>query len=557
VSAELLLRCWDRSSHVADGIARLRQLVVDLAVRGHLLDHNARAERRDGALGPLAATYSSGDPLVEATVPTTWRWTNLVSVAHLENGDRSKNYPSKDHRVASGIPFVNAGHLQDDRVDTQDMDYISEDRFALLRSGKFVKDDLLFCLRGSLGKVARVSNLGRGAIASSLIIVRAGPSVQAPYLHLVLKSGLVRDQIRKFDNGTAQPNLAGKDLGRFSIALPPLGQQQRIVAKVDELMALCDELEAAQTEREARRDRLRATLLRNLVAPDEPKEHARFFLRQSTRVITKPEHVAGVREAILDLAVRGRLVAQDAEETVGSAASPPSRRRPPPREAELELPFAMPSNWRVVPVQALLDPAREISYGVIKLGTEPTSGGVPTLRCSDVKPRGLVLGNVRRVDETIEREYARTRLSGGEVVINVRGTLGGVAQIPPELKGYNVAREVAVIPIAGGVDGSYVVNAMASPYFWDCVQQSLRGIAYVGLNLKTLRALPIPLPPLAEQHRIVAKVDELMAVCDELEQSLATEQTERARLLEALLRAALEDPLPVQESEPVGSVMSV
>jgi type I restriction enzyme, S subunit len=87
--------------------------------------------------------------------------------------------------------------------------------------------------------------------------------------------------------------------------LPPLAEQRRIAAKVAELMVLCDELEAAQSEREAQRDRLRGATLRNLVAPDESKEHARFFLRHSPRMITKAEHVAGVRQAIQDLAVRG------------------------------------------------------------------------------------------------------------------------------------------------------------------------------------------------------------------------------------------------------------
>jgi len=78
-------------------------------------------------------------------------------------------------------------------------------------------------------------------------------------------------------------------------------------------------------------------------------------------------------------------------------------------------------------------------------------------------------------------------------------------------------------------------------------------ISGLALNKTTLRAFPIPVPPLAEQRRIVAKVDELMAVCDELEQSLATEQTERARLLEALLHDALEDALPARELELLGA----
>lgn len=133
-------------------------------------------------------------------------------------------------------------------------------------------------------------------------------------------------------------------------------------------------------------------------------------------------------------------------------------------------------------------------------------------------------------------------------MINIRGTLGGVALVPDDLKGHNVAREVAVIPIAADLSGPFLVYLMLSPYFWDHIQSNLRGIAYKGLNLGILRELPIPLPPLAEQHRIVAKVDALMALCDRLEAALTTADTTRARLLEALLADAL-NPASMQEME--------
>jgi type I restriction enzyme, S subunit len=204
-----------------------------------------------------------------------------------------------------------------------------------------------------------------------------------------------------------------------------------------------------------------------------------------------------------------------------------------------ELPFDIPAGWSWVRLQQLLQANREISYGVIKLGLEPKIGGVHTLRCSDVKPRSLDLTNVRRVSEEIEQEYSRTRLVGGEILLNIRGTLGGVALVPPNLNGYNVAREVAVIPIHSELYGPYLVNVMASPYFWQAILEGLRGIAYKGLNLNALRLFEIPLPPLGEQHRIVAKVDELMTLCDRLEAQLTTTQTESHRLLEAVLHEAL------------------
>jgi type I restriction enzyme S subunit len=263
-----------------------------------------------------------------------------------------------------------------------------------------------------------------------------------------------------------------------------------------------------------------------------------------------------LRQTILNLAVRGKLVEQDAadepanqlleriQDSEGRKSKQHDRERS--GDKEVDEPFACPRGWIWTTVRQTLQRNREISYGVIKLGDEPKSGGVPTLRCSDVRPGFIDLSGVRKVQENIEAEYVRTRLSGGEVVINIRGTLGGVAWVPNELAGFNVAREVAVVPIVRKLCGRFVVYFMLSSYFWNEVQKNLRGIAYKGLNLGILREILISLPPIAEQHRIVAKVDKLMALCDRLEASLVTMDAVRGRLLEALLTEALE---PHEERE--------
>ena len=342
--------------------------------------------------------------------------------------------------------------------------------------------------------------------------------------------------------------------------LPPLAEQHRIVAKVDELMALCDRLEAARAEREVTRDRLAAASFARLNAPDPDPEtfrgHVAFTLGNFTPLTTRPDQVKDLRQTILNLAIRGRLVEQDPDDEPaskflvrfrgGSNSTSEHRRGTFVEESNVDEPFESPNGWVWTTVQKTLEKDREISYGVIKLGDVPKDGGIPTLRCSDVRPGFIDLSGVRNVHESIEAEYARTRLTGGEIVINIRGTLGGVALIPDRLAGFNVAREVAVVPISAELSGEFFVYLMLSPYFWDEIQSNLRGIAYKGLNLGILRSILIPLPPLAEQHRIVAKVDELMALCDRLEASLATSDDTRQRLLDALLHEALE---PVTDNE--------
>ena len=167
-------------------------------------------------------------------LPEGWKLVTLGEVCFFENGDRGENYPSKSVQTVSGIPFINAGHLTDSGIDFSDMNYIPKERFEILKKGKIRKEDILFCLRGSLGKVASVENLDEGVIASSLVIVRSGSLVLNKFLLSYFKSNLCSQMIEQFRNGAAQPNLSAASLKKFYCTLPPLDEQKRIVAILDE-----------------------------------------------------------------------------------------------------------------------------------------------------------------------------------------------------------------------------------------------------------------------------------------------------------------------------------
>lgn len=163
-----------------------------------------------------------------------WEVSTLKEVCHFENGDRGENYPGRKAFVPSGIPFINAGHLEGGRVDLTGMNYIPKEHFERLGSGKIRNGDLLFCLRGSLGKYALIDNLEVGAIASSLVIVRPIRELLPEYLAFFFGSHLCVEQIAKYANGAAQPNLSARSLASFSIPLAPLDEQKRIVGFLDE-----------------------------------------------------------------------------------------------------------------------------------------------------------------------------------------------------------------------------------------------------------------------------------------------------------------------------------
>ena len=131
------------------------------------------------------------------------------------------------------------------------MNFINNQRYNLLNSGKFGINDILFCISEYLGKLALNTTIEKGAIASSLIIVRPHQEINPKYILYYLASPLANGMINKFDNGTAQPNLSGADLGRFEFPIAPSTEQRRIVAKIEELFSELDKgIESLKTARE-------------------------------------------------------------------------------------------------------------------------------------------------------------------------------------------------------------------------------------------------------------------------------------------------------------------
>ena len=174
-------------------------------------------------------------------LPEGWKQTTLGTVADFVNGDRGENYPSQADRVQGSVPFINTGHIEPNgRLATAGMDYITRESFDRLRSGKVKPGDIVYCLRGStIGKTAR-NHFVEGAIASSLVIVRAKRHSSQEYLYYYLTSPFAQQLAAQHDNGSAQPNLSVRALSNYPIALPPV-EEQRAIAHI--LGTLDDKIE--------------------------------------------------------------------------------------------------------------------------------------------------------------------------------------------------------------------------------------------------------------------------------------------------------------------------
>lgn len=179
-------------------------------------------------------------------IPSSWKVEPIKYHIDFFNGDRGENYPSKAEMMSEGVPFINAGHLLNDGLDMENMDYISEEKYKIMGGVKLRKGDILYCLRGSVGKNA-ILNIDRGTVASSLVALRSR-SISAKFLYYSLNSHIEEVQRFLWDNGTAQPNLSAENLGKFKVCIPNRQEQDAIVEFLDEKCSAIDDIVESKTQ---------------------------------------------------------------------------------------------------------------------------------------------------------------------------------------------------------------------------------------------------------------------------------------------------------------------
>lgn len=177
-----------------------------------------------------------------------WATSSLGDIADFVNGDRGKNYPSSSDYVGSGIPFVSASDLAGRRIDLARASFITQEAYDRLGNGKIQDGDILFCLRGSLGKIGLAKGIHKGAIASSLVIIRPKQSISRDFLYYILSGSTGKSIARELDNGSVQGNLSVRELKQVEIDIPGY-QEQMAIAHV--LGTLDDKIELNRTTNES------------------------------------------------------------------------------------------------------------------------------------------------------------------------------------------------------------------------------------------------------------------------------------------------------------------
>lgn len=404
---------------------------------------------------------------VEFELPPKWKWITLGTLLDLVNGDRGPNYPAKSKLTSTntGLPFVSAGDLEGNEISSKSLLYLSPEQCQLLRSGHIKAGDFLLCIRGSLGKFA-IAKANGGAIASSLVILRSKSSdlLDARYLSCFLQSSLFKDEIKGTKNGTCQPNLGAKILANFLVPLPPLEEQCRIVARLEEVNLLVDKFGEAQEQ----------------------------LIKLEAKFPSK------LKASVLQQAIKGLLVPQlDSEpevEQLGPAPKPD------------EVPFVLPHKWKWVQADYL---------GEWKSGSTPLrsneaywdQGTVPWLKSGEITD-GLISDIGEKVTVLAVNECNLRLNPPGSVVFALYGATAGKVGI---LQNSCVTNQACCVCVVNSelIDNWYLLYSLLA--IREKLVKKADGSAQPNLSKEKVIATCIPLPPLEEQRRIVAKIEEIFA----------------------------------------------
>jgi type I restriction enzyme S subunit len=389
----------------------------------------------------------------------------------------------------------------------------------------FQDRDVLFakitpCMENGKAAIARDLVNGLGFGSSEFHVLRSNDKVLPEFVYQLIRQKSFRAEARDNMTGSVgQARVPTEWLKNFEFELPPIEIQREIVLLVSHV----------QKQMESTSDRL----------------------------ATIPALLKKFRQSVLAAACSGQLTADWREENRQYSSNglilDLKSKWSSSRERQLaaaitqdvtELP-GLPDTWEYLECRKLTDPSRSLTYGVIKLG-EQDDDGVPCLRSSDVRRLHINESKVKKISREIERGFKRTSLIGGEVVVTVRGTLGGVAVVPLHMRGFNVSREVAVIPIADPINPSFVALAIASEPQSKWLVEVAKGVAYTGINIEDLCRLPIPVPPIEEQAEIVRRVESLFALADSIESRLAEATAQVERTTQAILAKAFRGELTAE-----------
>ena len=528
------------------GVKKLRELILELAVRGKLVpqDPNDKpasellkriqtekakliAEGKIKKEKPLAPITNDEKPF---ELPQGWEWLRLGNLFTFEYGD---NLPEPKRTNTGEYPVYGSNGI----VGTHNECFVHSKCIVIGRKGS----------AGALNL-----SLSEGCCVTDVAYYCVPPTELDLIFTFKLFHTLGLDELGK----GIKPGLNRNEAYELVIAIPPLAEQHRIVAKVDALMALCNQLEQQHSNAQEAHETLVSQLLATLTQSQNATEFNANWQRIDAHfdlLFTTEASIDALKQTLLQLAVMGKLVPQDPNDEPASellkriqaekarlmAEGKLKKEKPLAPITEDEKPFELPQGWEWVRLglTGLIGSSSRIHQ------KDWTNSGVPFYRAREIvklAENGFV-DNELFINEELFETLNQTSIipEPHDIMITGVGTIGVPYVVKPHDKFYFKDASVLIFKNFSNLYTGYLNHFFLSPIWNKKIHSESMGTTVHTLTIERAKDVLIPLPPLAEQHRIVAKVDALMALCDQLKTRIQQAGQQQQAIADALVAQAL------------------
>lgn len=460
--------------------------------------NNAAGSTSTGSLTPEGATHLPMVPLGQ-----------IAAVKLGKMLDRSKHKTGRELRYLRNIN-VRWGSIEtSDLLEMFFKDAAEEEKYSV-RPG-----DVLVCEGGEPGRAAVWAG-GETELKyqKALHRVRFNEPYEPKLLVYFLEWMASTGRLEEFFTGSTIKHFTRESFIGLPVPNPPLPEQRRIVARIEELFSRLDAGVAALRHAKAQLQRYRQSVLAAAVTGELTREW------REQHPDTEP--ASTLLKRVLD---------QRRNEWLGKGKYKDAS---PLAEGVFA---ALPPEWAIASLEALTDANRPICYGIL-MPKDNVPDGVLYVKVRDMRGDRINLESLQRTTPEIAARYERAALKEGDLLLSIRGTYGRVALIPPELDGGNITQDSARLAVSELLSRDYVACAIRSHAIQTHFKNVARGVAVKGVNIGDVKPTPIPIPPLAEQHQIVAEVEARTTAIDHLEAELNRQISRSNRLRRSVLAEA-------------------
>ena len=579
MTLELLLAQFDGLIQTPADVEKLNATILQWAIEGRLLPQSEKDEPASALIREIAQEKKSliaqksipkpskvpkvKDEEIPFDLPKNWLWTRAMEVCTYIQRGKSPKY-SEIQR----IPVISQKCVQWSGFEIEKARFILPKSLEKYQDYRFLQDgDLLWNStgKGTLGRIIvyrEQYNPFESAVADSHVtILRPSSFIDSDFLFIWFASRFVQSRIDSISTGsTKQTELGTIIVKEHIVPLAPLAEQKRIVARVDELLGQTAVLaQQLASVAEQRRGVNTAVLHQLTTETSEVLQTSEVSTSAVSTLTTNFDHlyvdadmIAELKQAILQLAVQGRLVPQDERDENAAVllARIAAKRQKLIKEKEirkfkLQKPefdnfnkHQLPKGWIWCSLSDIILYLQTGPFGSNLHKSEYVEDGTPVINPSDMRDGKIVAQGAKMIGPKTLTRLSSYKLNIGDIILARRGEMGRCAAVTAEEEGWLCGTGSLILRLTSHNSQQYLIMLIQSETTRAYLRGGSVGATMSNLNQKLLLKMPVALPPYNEQKRIVAKVDELFALCDQLAGQLTTAGTSREQLLEAVLTQA-------------------